>query len=1023
MSIQFVHVPTFGLGRLSEVLPDGSAEVVFLKTPGVPPVSKVVTHWTPTDLQESDRVWISPEQNDSNWISGSIAADIETTDRTFYVQIPNTETRVFPEHRIWPRWDLPIEDPVAMLVSHVGETPYLFNNRLNALKSFTLQHARIAGLRGLWSSQIELHEHQILTAHRILSDPEQRYLLADEVGLGKTIEAGLVIRQVLSQDLRSRALVLVPDHLVNQWSAELSSKFHLSDYGENRVDVVAHSQLGSIKDSYAICAIDEVHRLVVHPHHATEEQNGVYKLVLSISRSTPRLLLLTATPVRAGDLDYLAILHLLSPDTHPLDAIDEFREKLKIRNEIAEIMIGFTSRMDSAFVPLVTGDLRELIPNDKTLHQLLDDIDEAALMGNEIEKSIEAIRTRISNRYRLHSKLIRNRRVGKLLEDFPVRGRHLEKFIQFDYTSPHSEEAIYNLQQRISDRVEDQKRRAEHFSRAIYFLSTGTWTSEVDRTEFISEVGIDVAEMLSEVALKDRTLTQRTERVVDLIKDLRSAKGGSDLRKKVVFATSAEFADLLSDKLSNTFGAVNVFRMNSDLPDLTIKHFRASNGQTFLVCDSSIEEGVNLQFADVVILADLPCSTRQLEQRIGRFDRYSSQFAPVQLIVASSLAIVDQTWWEHVQNTGIFEGSVAGLQYALTDHESSLFNAWATQGTDSARVLASKTSEIVEHELRELSKQDIIDTNEFGVLESDSYLTHLIQESRDSSSFESAIVKYGFDQKMKFEGAGRGFFRLASNFKKRMPFSIRKANQFHLDSWNQPGSFHRELVLDNPGTRFFGLGYPLIDAIEFSLASNEKGCSSARRLTAKGIAENSAIAFFDFNFVLTSDDSDLETRLSPLGLKSESVRTLLQQWFPPTFRSITLDPNYQKAPDAILALVHSPYENSSSDVNLCGSGYEEFLELTSRYKWPEMCRGAEKSARAAIPDDATLQLFLERRNSIEAHLNEVRAVVLSRIEAGMDEITAIETHDVFASTILAAVSQPRIILDSVLVTFLSGPRS
>jgi ATP-dependent helicase HepA len=1023
MAIQFVHVPGIGLGRLKEALQDGSAEVVFLKTPGVPLESRVVTHWSHTDLQESDRVWISPDQNESNWVSGSIAAEIQEAERTFYVQIPNREMKAFPEERIWPRWDLPVEDPVAMLINHVGETPYLFNSRLGALTSFTLQQARIAGLRGLWSSQVELHEHQILTAHRILSDPVQRYLLADEVGLGKTIEAGLVIRQVLSQDRESRALVLVPDHLVNQWTTELSNKFYLSDYGDSRVDVVAHSQMSSITSSYDICAIDEVHRLVVHPSHATGEQLATYDLVRSISLSTPRLLLLTATPVRAGDIDYLAILHLLSPETHPLDAVDEFREKLKIRNEIAEIMIGFTSRMDPAFVPLVTGDLRELIPNDKTLHQLLDDIDEAVNAENEIERNIEAIRNRISNRYRLHSRLIRNRRIGKLLEDFPVRGRTLEKFIQFDYTTPDSEEVLFTLQKAISSRDMNEEQIATNFSRAIYFLSTGTWASEADRNDFTAEVGTEVSLALVDAASSDKTSDKRTEHIVELIKGLRASKGGSDLRKKVIFATSSEFADLLMIQLGKTFGAVNVFRANSDSPDEAIKTFRNSHGQTFLVCDSSLEEGVNLQFAEVVILADLPFSTRQLEQRIGRFDRYSTEFAPIQLIIPSTLTTVDQIWWEHVHNTGILTGSIAGLQYALGDHERSLFKTWAIQGSDLARTLASKTSETVEHELRELSKQDIIDTNEFGLLESDNYLHRLIEESRDSASLARSVTKYAADQKLKFERTGQDFFTLASNFKKNMPFSIRKANQYHLESWSNRGTFHRELALDSPGTRFFGLGYPLIDAIEASLGSNEKGCSSARRITTRRMPENTAFPFFDFNFVLSPDDSELEIRLAPLGLKVESARTLLNQWCPTVLRSLTLDINYQIPPDLILTIVHSQYEKSADDVNLCGSSFEEFLELTSRYKWSDTCRGAEESARLAIIDDEIHQLFLDRRANLESHLNEVRDLVVSRVEAGMDDQAVIETHDVFASTILTAVTQPRVTLDSVLVTFLSGPKS
>jgi hypothetical protein len=187
--------------------------------------------------------------------------------------------------------------------------------------------------------------------------------------------------------------------------------------------------------------------------------------------------------------------------------------------------------------------------------------------------------------------------------------------------------------------------------------------------------------------------------------------------------------------------------------------------------------------------------------------------------------------------------------------------------------------------------------------------------------------------------------------------------------------------------------------------------------------ENTAFPFFDFNFVLSPDDSELEIRLAPLGLKVESARTLLNQWCPAVLRSLTLDINYQIPPDLILTIVHSQYEKSADDVNLCGSSFEEFLELTSRYKWSDTCRGAEESARLAIIDEEIHQLFLDRRAHLESHLNEVRDLVVSRVEAGMDDQAVIETHDVFASTILTAVTQPRVTLDSVLVTFLSGPKS
>src|SRR3954465_14971729 len=85
------------------------------------------------------------------------------------------------------------------------------------------------GLLGVSSGSVDLHAHQVGVARRVLSDPVQRYLLADEVGLGKTIEAGFVIRQRLIDAPGSLIVVLVPSALQWQWEMELDSKFSLRE--------------------------------------------------------------------------------------------------------------------------------------------------------------------------------------------------------------------------------------------------------------------------------------------------------------------------------------------------------------------------------------------------------------------------------------------------------------------------------------------------------------------------------------------------------------------------------------------------------------------------------------------------------------------------------------------------------------------------------------------------------------------------------------------------------------------------
>ena len=88
------------------------------------------------------------------------------------------------------------------------------------------------GLTSLISAGIDFVPHQIAAVRRVLTDPIQRYLLADEVGLGKTIEAGLIIRQHLIDNPKTRVLVCAPAHLCHQWRREMLDKLRLDQFGQ-----------------------------------------------------------------------------------------------------------------------------------------------------------------------------------------------------------------------------------------------------------------------------------------------------------------------------------------------------------------------------------------------------------------------------------------------------------------------------------------------------------------------------------------------------------------------------------------------------------------------------------------------------------------------------------------------------------------------------------------------------------------------------------------------------------------------
>jgi ATP-dependent helicase HepA len=1024
-NIQFVRVPGLGLGRLAETLSGGMANVEFLKSPSAPTNTQLVNNASPAKLQRGERVWITPEIGETKWLTGRIAADVHETKRTFFVTLPNVKDPVeVNECRIWPRWDVPLDDPVGMLINHVGESPFLYNNRINALTHVAAQRSRIAGLTGLWTSVVEIHEHQVETARRILMDPIQRYLLSDEVGLGKTIEAGLVIRQILSQESDSRILVLTPDHLIQQWESELSSKFFHSDYGKNRVLVSSHSALGSIAGDFSMCVIDEAHHLVVHPHHGDDKEKIIYSQLQDLCRRTERILLLTATPVRAGDLDYLAILHLLSEDTHPLNAIDEFREKLDIRNSIAEIMIGFTPAMEAAFIPLVLEDLRELIPNDILLHELLDKVEEAVTANQPYAQQIEIVRSRISNKYRLHSRLIRHRRVGKLLSQFPVRGRQLETYIHTSSGDDNSREILFELQDAVSGIVTDDKTKSNIMRICLYFLSTGTWAATRDIDEVSSSLGKEFVTRLIEAARMDDTCNRRIADVVTFIRDLRTPKKGSDLRKKVIFTSSPDLANALQEKMASAFGSVNVFRMTPTNPEKVVANFRSAPGQAFLICDSSVEEGFNLQFAEVVVFADLPFNTRSLEQRIGRFDRFSIQYSPIQLIVVSDPGVIGSTWTKHVVNTGILSGSISGLQYALSDYEQNFLVRWASAGNDEAQRIAENTAAFVQHELRELEKQDVIDGNELPVRDSNSYTSNLVSETRAEKSFEVAITRYAGDLGLHFERLENGVLKLSSNHSKRHLISPQRAGMFRPEQWDQKGSFQRETAIDSTErTRFYGLGYPLIDAIADALATEDKGRISARRLTVSSLPPDSIFLFFSFNYLVMADISRLKEQDGITQQNFDQSVALLQQSFPTIIRTCVLDDQFKTPASQYMQLILSPYKKSKDDINLCGSGYEEFIALTSRYPWSDMCRQAESIAKDSVIDESLRNDLISLKDALNSRLLESRSTIISRVESGMDTSTAIDEHDLFSAAIMDVQSAPLVTIDSVQVTFLTGPQS
>ncbi len=367
-----------GIGKLKDIR-NGQAEIEFFDSPAGP---RLIQRQAPVRMVQSvelgsqTRVFAFDASN-GVWRGGRAgnllsAEAAQKTDDHYIVYFPNGEMEQVPISRLFVRWGRAINDPTEYLAAKITDTPFFFEGRSKIVRQFAKQRAAFGGMTALASSGIELLEHQVSVVRKVLADPIQRYLLADEVGLGKTIEAGILIKQhLLDHPSESSVLIVVPDHLTAQWKLELSTKFGISTL-DSRLRVVAMSRWSAedLDPARTLIVIDEAHLLA---RWAFSENPEARRSIANAQRqagSSPGLLLLSGTPVLYQELQFLAMLNLLDPSGYPLDDLNGFRLRVTERQTVAEALVDLTDRAGGSFVNDAIGRLRPLFPQDERLEEL-----------------------------------------------------------------------------------------------------------------------------------------------------------------------------------------------------------------------------------------------------------------------------------------------------------------------------------------------------------------------------------------------------------------------------------------------------------------------------------------------------------------------------------------------------------------------------------------------------------------------------------------------------------------------------
>ena len=473
------------------------------------------------------------------------------------------------------------------------------------------------GMSALLSSAIELEAHQVEVVRRILQDPIQRYLLADEVGLGKTIEAGILIRQCfLDGGPQTQVIVLTPVALVPQWRAELVTKFLLGDRLGSSLHVLSLDQerevLGHLANAVML-VIDEAHHL---RREGDASRIAFFDQVAAAAARLDRVLLLSATPALHNTRGFLEMLHLLDPKTYPLEDENALRERIESRQALAEIVASLTPD-NALYLDHSLDQLVELFPHDAFLQEqvaklraLSDGMPEED--DPEFVEALGRVRAHLSELYRLHRRVLRHRRrsIGGLTPD-------REGAEVIDYSSAETADLIEDFDAwRVEDLPQAGATRPASAlaSRSFRSASGATSNTPCGPSRLRRNVGQDRG---SRVAARLGGAGAFRARQTALTEFLRSRLGAR--RQFIVFCSDIPTADHLAQELAKALG-VPVDRHSPD--ESAWEAFGADPARPVLVCDRRAEEGLNLQGGRKTIVHwDLPLDPNRIEQRLGRADR------------------------------------------------------------------------------------------------------------------------------------------------------------------------------------------------------------------------------------------------------------------------------------------------------------------------------------------------------------------------------------------------------------------
>ena len=771
------------------------------------------------------------------------------------------------------------------------------NGQIGSYKRFRLglvtRHHRLAHLHddlvSLGHTRVDVKPHQVGVVHRVITSYPHRFLLCDEVGLGKTIEAGMILKELRTREVVKRCLVIVPPNLRRQWQFELKTKFN-EVFSILDTDTVRHLQrtegftgnpfvrynsiivsdawVTSDKRSEDVRQVDWDMIIVDEAHHVRSTRQGnriattrLYRLMRDLAdpaRVGKRsMLFLTATPMQLQTHELYSLVELLDPVLFASeDHFEDHRRRARGLSQLVEQLseqYPIPGEEPSVTLQRVSGWL---------------DVPES-VVKERLERSArerETLCRELADRHLLSEILIRNRKnlIGgfmprrayrwavTLTDDERAALELVEDYVQHGFALAESERenalafvmvlfqklmasSIRALSRSLAGRRERLLARAAPVRQSAAFLKQAF--EEQEAADAIAEANLHEEEAAELDALVHALeALPRDSKGEEFVRQIQILFEEDREAKVLVFTEFRETQNYLRELLERASRpdrliGVNLFhgQLKPIAKDDAVESFRVGSGPQVLVSTEAGGEGRNFQFCHYLVNYDLPWNPMRVEQRIGRVDRIGQQHVVRVFNLYTEGTVEERVLDVLERRINAFEETVGGLDPILGSTEDDLRKILRRAPSERDAAL-EELGRRLEDQIKKARRAEV-QLRDF-VMDVKSYSREIAEKIAGREHGLSPVAQQAFITALLAD--------VRTHIKRRGdeheltfhdPFRGDHLHEFFAVSPKRWAVFHPEALRDVEHIEFFAFGHPIIEAIVSNvLEDSYEGVAGSWRL-------------------------------------------------------------------------------------------------------------------------------------------------------------------------------------------------